>query len=85
MNSDFMSANPMYFFSTAAGPDASDLYGPPQGALDLYSDGTPMAASQTAIANSVGSGGAPFWARADFHALLLMTVGAVMVHLHMES
>lgn len=85
MNSDFAYADPMYFFSTAAGPDAQDLYGPPQGALDLYSDGTPMAAAQSAIANGVGSGGAPLWARADVHALLLMVVGAAMVHFHMES
>ena len=75
----------MMFFSTAAGPDAQDLYGPPQGVLDLYADGTPMAAAQTAIANSVGSGGAPFWARADVHALGLMVIGAAMIHFHMES
>jgi hypothetical protein len=86
MYSDFATADPMLFFSTAAGPDAADLYGPPQSALDLYADGTPMAAAQTAIANSVGgSGGAPWYARADVHALALCIIGAVMVHYHLES
>lgn len=77
--------DPYTFFSTAAGPDASDIYGPPQSALDLYADGSPVAASETAIANSIGSGGAPFFARADVHALILLVLGAVMVHLHMEA
>lgn len=77
--------DPYTFFSTAAGPDMSDVYGPPQSALDLYADGSPVAGSETAIANSIGSGGAPFWARGDVHALALMILGAVMVHLHMES
>ena len=86
MFDDFSTGNPALFFSTAAGPDASDIYGPPQGALDLYADGTPMAASASAIANSVeGSGGAPFFMRADVHALGLLVLGAVMVHLHMEA
>ena len=80
-------ADPYLFFSTAAGPDASDLYGPPQGALDLYADGSPIAASQSAIANSIGAGdgSAPWYARADMHALLLMFAGAAMVYLHMEA
>jgi hypothetical protein len=82
---DFATADPMLFFSTAAGPDAMDLYGPPQSALDLYADGTPMDAAQTAIANTVGSGGAPWYARADVHALLLMCIGAAMIHFHMEA
>lgn len=85
MYSDFATADPVYFFSTAAGPDAQDLYGPPQSALDLYANGTPMASAQSAIANSVGSGGAPFWARADVHAFVLMLLGAAMVHWHMEA
>ncbi len=81
-----MSADPMLFFSTAAGPDAQDLYGPSQSVLDVYANGAPMSAAQTAIANSVGgSGGAPWYARGDVHALAFMVVGAVMVHLHMES
>jgi hypothetical protein len=77
--------NPYAFFSTAAGPDAQDLFGPPQNVLDTYADGSPVAASESAIANSIGSGGAPFWARADVHALILMVAGAVMIHLHMEA
>lgn len=83
---DLGNPDPMLFFSTAAGPDAMDLYGPPQGTLDLYSDGTPVAAAQTAIANAVGTGTtAPFWRRADVHALLLLVAGAAMVHAHMEA
>lgn len=77
--------DPYLFFSTAAGPDASDVYGPPQGTLDLYADGTPVASSESAIANSIGSGGAPFLMRGDVHALALMILGAVMIHLHMEA
>lgn len=77
--------DPYLFFSTAAGPDASDVFGPPQGVLDLYADGSPVAASESAIANSVGSGGAPFFMRQDVHALALLVLGAVMVHLHMEA
>lgn len=77
--------NPYLFFSTAAGPDASDIYGPPQSALDLYADGSPVAASESAIANNLGSGGGPFWMRGDVHALALLVLGAVMVHIHMEA
>lgn len=77
--------NPYLFFSTAAGPDASDIFGPPQSALDLYADGSPVASSESAIANSIGSGGCPLWMRPDLHALGLLVLGAVMVHLHMEA
>lgn len=81
-----MNPNPMYFFSTAAGPDASDLYGPPQSALDLYANGTPIASAQTAIANGIGNGGrTAFWMRPDVHGLILLVTGAAMVHLHMEA
>lgn len=82
---DFQSPNPYQFFSTAAGPDMLDLYGPPQNTLDMYANGSPVASSEAAIANAIGSGGAPFWARADVHALALMVLGAVMIHLHMEA
>jgi len=77
--------DPYTFFSTAAGPDASDIYGPPQSVLDVYADGSPVAGSESAIANSIGSGGAPFLRRPDVHALGLLILGAVMVHLHMEA
>lgn len=77
--------SPYTFFSTAAGPDTLDLYGPPQSALDLYADGSPVARSESAIANAVGSGGVPFLRRADVHAWVLMVAGAIMIHLHMES
>lgn len=83
---DFAQGDPGLFFSTAAGPDAMDLYGPPQGSLDLYADGTPIAASESAIANSVGGGGPRgFLSRPDVHGLALLVLGAVMVHLHMEA
>lgn len=82
---DFEHGDPGLFFSTAAGPDMQDLYGPPQGTLDVYADGSPMSAAESAVANSVGSGGAPLWARPGVHALLLLTVGAIMVHRHMEA
>lgn len=77
--------DPYTFFSTAAGPDASDVYGPPQSALDLYADGSPVAGSESAIANNIGSGGGGFLMRADVHSLILLIAGAVMVHLHMEA
>jgi hypothetical protein len=77
--------DPYLFFSTAAGPDASDVFGPPQGALDLYADGSPVAGSESRIANAIGGGGAPFFARPDVHALALLIIGSVMVHLHMEA
>ena len=77
--------DPYMFFSTAAGPDAADVFGPPQNVLDLYADGSPVAASESRIANSIGSGGAPFLARPDVHALGMLILGAVMVHLHMDA
>ena len=77
--------DPYLFFSTAAGPDAADVFGPPQNALDIYADGSPVAASESRIANAIGSGGAPFLARPDVHALAMLILGAVMVHLHMEA
>lgn len=77
--------DPYLFFSTAAGPDASDVYGPPQSALDIYADGSPVAASESAIANSIGSGGASFFSRPDVHALAMLILGAVMIHLHQEA
>lgn len=82
---DFEHGDPALFFSTAAGPDAQDLFGPPQGSLDLYGDGTPLSAAEGAVANSVGSGGVPFWARPGVHALGLLVIGAIMVHRHMEA
>ena len=77
--------DPYMFFSTAAGPDALDLYGPPQGALDLYANGTPVAASESAIANAIGDTGVPFLRRPDVHSWLLLILGAIMIHLHMEA
>jgi len=79
--------DPFEFFSTAAGPDMSDLVGPPPDVLDVYPNGTPMASAQSAIANSVGSGPSlgPFWTRTDVKALAVLTLGLFMLHAHMRS
>lgn len=82
-----LNPDPYAFFSTAAGPDTSDLVGPPGGVLDVYPDGSPMAADQTGLANAVGSGGGlpALWKRKDVRALGTLVIGVVMLHLHMVS
>lgn len=77
--------DPYLFFSTAAGPTMADMYGPPSSVLDNYADGTPVARSETAISNAIGGGGGRWFQRADVHALGMLLIGAVMVHLHMEN
>lgn len=79
-------ADPDLFFSTAAGPNAIDIYGPTQSALDLYANGAPVSAAESATANAMtGGGGYCWWMRPDVHAVVLLLVGAVMVHLHKEA
>lgn len=81
-----LAADPDHFFSTAAGPNASDIYGPPQSALDLYANGAPVAAAESATANAMTGGGTcPVWKRPDVHAAILLIAGAVMIHLHREA
>lgn len=71
--------DPVAFFGSAAGPSAADVFGPPNGVLDVNIDGTSMAVSQASADNSMPSGG-PFWARREVHALLAMVLGAYIVY-----
>ncbi len=71
-------ADPVAFFGTAAGPNASDLYGPPNGVLDSYVDGTPMAVAQATADSSLPSGG--LLQRRDVHALIAMVIGGAMIY-----
>ena len=72
--------NPNLYFSTAAGPDVSDLVGPPLGVLDVYGDGTPLARAQ-APSMAHGSGGStPFYRRADVQSFAVLLLGAWMIH-----
>lgn len=80
-----LSANPNLFFSTAAGPNAADIYGPPAEVLDIWSNGIPVSASQEASANNTmgaGSGTCPIWQRRDVHALALIFLGSFAIWLH---
>jgi len=82
--------DPYNFFSTAAGPDSADLYGPPGNVLDVYGDGTPIAMSESVIANSpgngMGSGGiSGILNRPDVRAFAVLALGLVMLHLHMNA
>ena len=87
---DATSPDPYNFFATAAGPDASDLYGPPGNVLDVYGDGTPVAMSESMVANNPGSGSATtgivgFIMRPDVKAFIVLGLGLVMLHRHMEA
>ncbi len=76
-----LQGNPNLWFSTAAGPDVSDLVGPPLGVLDVYGDGTPMATSAHAQAVGNGGGGATaFYMRADVQSFAVLLVGLWMIH-----
>lgn len=72
------------YFATAAGPDVSDILGPPDNVLDIYADGSPISMSEQTIAAG-GPGNLPFFARGDVHALLLLVAGCVMIHLYAEN
>lgn len=81
-----LAADPYQFFSTAAGPNEADIYGPPQNALDLYANGAPVSAAESATANAMtGGGGCPWWRRPDLHSVVLILAGALMIHLHREA
>lgn len=71
--------DPAAFFGTAAGPSAADVFGPPNGVLDLNVDGTSMAVAQ-ASADQSSPGAVPFWARRDVHALAALVIGAFIVY-----
>lgn len=78
-----LSVNPNLFFSTAAGPNASDIYGPPPDVLDIWANGMPVSAAQENVSN-MGGGliGCPWYMRRDMHSLLFIGVGAFMIWLH---
>jgi hypothetical protein len=79
-----LQVNPNLFFSTAAGPNAVDIYGPPPDVLDIWSNGVPVASSQEATAN-MGGGIADFcppWRRRDVHGLMFLLIGGFMIWLH---
>lgn len=82
-----LSAMPFTYFSTAAGPDSSDLFGPPGSILDTYGDGTPLAVDEAAISGA-GVGGAaptPFFLRADVVGLVAAVVGGFLVYKYLEA
>lgn len=83
MYDDLFSPDPMEYFSTAAGPNATDIVGPPLSVLDTYADGTPVGAAQQAVANGVGGGKhSHWWHRGDVQALGIMVAGAALIHLY---
>lgn len=71
--------DPNAFFGTAAGPSAADVFGPPNGVLDLNVDGTTMAVAQASADQSLPGGGA-WWTRRDIHALAALVIGAYIVY-----
>lgn len=83
-------SNPYAYFDTAAGPDTSDIYGPPMNVLDTFLDGTPVAHSEQYLQNATPQGSGTFglrglFARGDVHAALVFALGLTMLHLHMNS
>ena len=72
--------NPNLFFATAAGPDISDLVGPPLGVLDVYGDGTPMAHAAHASGGTGGGGSTAFYKRADVQSFAALLLGLWMIH-----
>ena len=85
-------ANPYAFFDTAAGPDTSDIYGPPMNVLDTFLDGSPVAMSEQYLQNQTpgakGSGTfglSGLFGRADVRAAITLGIGLFMLHMHMNS
>ncbi len=72
------------YFSTAAGPDVSEIFGPPGNVLDVYADGSPIAGAEQQIARGSGVTG-PFWRRHDVHALAALVVGIFLIHQYTEN
>lgn len=72
-------ADPSAFFGTAAGPSAADVFGPPNGVLDINVDGSSMAVAQASADQSLPSGGA-WYMRRDVHALVALVLGAWIVY-----
>ena len=88
---DATQSNPWAFFDTAAGPDTTDIYGPPMNVLDTFLDGSPVAMSEQYLQNQtpgVGSGSfslSGLFGRADVRAFITLGLGLAMLHLHMNS
>lgn len=83
-----LAADPAMFFSTAAGPNAIDIYGPPAGVLDMYSNGVPVSQAQSQMAQGLGDGGVaktPLLARRDVHAAFFLLLGLWMLHAHARA
>lgn len=71
------------FFATSAGPDVSDLIGPPLSVFDMYGDGTPVDSAQSAVAS--GGGKLAWYQRPDIHGAILLGIGAVMIHMYANA
>lgn len=85
-------SNPYAFFDTAAGPDTTDLYGPPMSVLDTFLDGSPVAMSEQYLQNQTpGAKGSGTWGlsslfgRSDVRSALVLGLGLFMLHMHMNS
>lgn len=76
---------PDLFFSTAAGPDVSDIIGPPQGVLDVYADGSPISQAESTISQSGGGGAFNWWQRGDVHALIIGAIGVALIHAYTQN
>lgn len=81
-----LGVNPNLFFSTAAGPNAVDIFGPPPDVLDIWANGIPVSGAQQDTANAgTGGGYCPPWRRRDVHAVMLLFLGGLMIWLHNRS
>lgn len=79
-------ADPQEYFDSVAGPLASDVIGPPLNVLDTYTDGSPMAASQEAVASGIGGGvHRHFWQRGDVQSFAVMVLGAGLIHAYLRA
>lgn len=83
-----LSAMPLAYFTTAAGPDSQDLYGPPGGLLDVYGDGTPLAQAESVVSHAgtgTGGGGVPWWQRADVVGFAMLVGGSFLVWRYLRA
>lgn len=86
MYDDLFAPDPVGFFDTASGPMVGDIVGPPLDVLDTYTDGTPIAEAQSAVASAVGGGKhTSVFHRGDVQALAITVLGAVMLHLYLQA
>ena len=86
MYDDMFQADPQAYFDSVAGPLATDVIGPPLDVLDTYTDGTPIAQAQQAVANGVGGGRHKhIWQRGDVQALAMAVAGAALIHAYLQA